>query len=278
MRAVDAWAIKQAGRAVARADGASRRGLGARRGSGGAAGTGAGRGGGRGNNGGDGLVLARLLRADGTRSTCSRPGSLGRPARRRARQPGAAAGRARPSGRARGARRAPAGRRRAARNRLRGRSARAGSGRDRRDQRAGRAGRRLRRALGVNASHRRGQGRRSTRGRDRDLPRARSRALRGPGRGHAGAVEAIEIGMPRGAPGRRAGRADLRARARPLPAPRASGSKFASGMVVVAGGSGGLTGAPRWPRASARAPAPATCRWRCPGPAQPASSCDCWSR
>ena len=65
-----------------------------------------------------------------------------------------------------------------------------------------------------------------------------------PGKGHAGRVEVVEIGIPRGAPGAvRAGLIservlDLYPRREP------SGSKFESGVVVVVGGSRGLTGAP----------------------------------
>ena len=42
-----------------------------------------------------------------------------------------------------------------------------------------------------------------------------------PGKAHAGRVEVIEIGIPRGAPGASEGRPDLGARARPVPAPDA---------------------------------------------------------
>ncbi len=65
-----------------------------------------------------------------------------------------------------------------------------------------------------------------------------------PGKEHAGRVEVIEIGIPRGAPG--AARAGLIAeRALDLyPRRMPSGSKFESGVVVVVGGSRGLTGAP----------------------------------
>src|SRR5918992_1333231 len=65
-----------------------------------------------------------------------------------------------------------------------------------------------------------------------------------PGKEHAGRVETVEIGIPRGAPG--AGRAGLISeRVLDLYPRRArSGTKFASGVVVVAGGSLGLTGAP----------------------------------
>jgi len=66
-----------------------------------------------------------------------------------------------------------------------------------------------------------------------------------PGAHHAGVVEAIEIGIARGAPGpRTAGLISLRALALVPRRPR-GGSKFTSGTVVVAGGAQGLTGAPR---------------------------------
>ena len=65
-----------------------------------------------------------------------------------------------------------------------------------------------------------------------------------PGKGHAGRVELVEIGIPRGAPG--ASRAGLISeRVLDLyPRRTPSGSKFESGVVVVVGGSVGLTGAP----------------------------------
>jgi ADP-dependent NAD(P)H-hydrate dehydratase / NAD(P)H-hydrate epimerase len=65
-----------------------------------------------------------------------------------------------------------------------------------------------------------------------------------PGKGHAGRVEVVEIGIPRGAPG--ASRAGLiTERVLDLyPRRQPSGSKFESGVVVVVGGSAGLTGAP----------------------------------
>ena len=65
-----------------------------------------------------------------------------------------------------------------------------------------------------------------------------------PGKGHAGRVEVIEIGIPRDAP--RPARAGLIADAvlgLVPPRPR-SGTKFKSGVVVIAGGARGLTGAP----------------------------------
>ncbi|MGH2944127.1 MAG: NAD(P)H-hydrate epimerase, partial [Solirubrobacteraceae bacterium] len=65
-----------------------------------------------------------------------------------------------------------------------------------------------------------------------------------PGKGHAGRVEVIEIGIPRDAP--RPERTGLIAeRALELVPPRRrSGTKFKSGVVVIAGGARGLTGAP----------------------------------
>ena len=65
-----------------------------------------------------------------------------------------------------------------------------------------------------------------------------------PGKEHAGDIEVVEIGIPRGAPG--ASRAGLiSARVLDLyPRRTPSGSKFESGVVVVVGGSVGLTGAP----------------------------------
>ncbi|HZL48291.1 MAG TPA: NAD(P)H-hydrate dehydratase [Solirubrobacteraceae bacterium] len=71
-----------------------------------------------------------------------------------------------------------------------------------------------------------------------------------PGKAHAGRVERVDIGIPRGAPG------ELGTLAAPigliepsvldvLPRRGASSTKFSSGHVLVAGGSRGLTGAPR---------------------------------
>jgi hydroxyethylthiazole kinase-like uncharacterized protein yjeF len=66
-----------------------------------------------------------------------------------------------------------------------------------------------------------------------------------PGKGHAGEVHTIEIGIPRGAPLRaQIGLTDASVRER-LPKRAADSTKFASGQVLVAGGSRGLTGAPR---------------------------------
>jgi len=73
-----------------------------------------------------------------------------------------------------------------------------------------------------------------------------------PGKEHAGRVEVAEIGIPRGAPepsaaGLISGRVlDL------YPHRERSGSKFVSGVVVVVGGSAGLTGAPTMAARSAQ--------------------------
>jgi ADP-dependent NAD(P)H-hydrate dehydratase / NAD(P)H-hydrate epimerase len=65
-----------------------------------------------------------------------------------------------------------------------------------------------------------------------------------PGAFHAGEVRVAEIGIPRAAPsGARAGLITPRVVER-VPRRRRDGSKFASGVVVIAGGSRGLTGAP----------------------------------
>ncbi len=66
-----------------------------------------------------------------------------------------------------------------------------------------------------------------------------------PGKAHAGQVEVIDIGIPRGTPG-----ADMIGLIAPsvldaLPRREATSTKFSSGHVLVAGGSRGLTGAPR---------------------------------
>jgi NAD(P)H-hydrate epimerase len=65
-----------------------------------------------------------------------------------------------------------------------------------------------------------------------------------PGAIHAGEVEVVEIGVPRGAPSPdRVGLISERALGL-FPRRRRFGSKFASGVVAIAGGSRGLTGAP----------------------------------
>jgi NAD(P)H-hydrate epimerase len=64
-----------------------------------------------------------------------------------------------------------------------------------------------------------------------------------PGKSHAGTVETVEIGIPRGAPGAAGGLISERVLDL-YPRRAASGSKFVSGVVVIVGGSQGLTGAP----------------------------------
>jgi hydroxyethylthiazole kinase-like uncharacterized protein yjeF len=66
-----------------------------------------------------------------------------------------------------------------------------------------------------------------------------------PGKAHAGHVQTIDIGIPRGAPGAaQIGLIDS-AVARELPRRGAASTKFSSGHVLVVGGSRDLTGAPR---------------------------------
>jgi ADP-dependent NAD(P)H-hydrate dehydratase / NAD(P)H-hydrate epimerase len=65
-----------------------------------------------------------------------------------------------------------------------------------------------------------------------------------PGKSHVGAVEVIDIGVPRGAPAPNAGGLISESVLDLYPHRPRSGSKFASGVVVVVGGSAGLTGAP----------------------------------
>jgi ADP-dependent NAD(P)H-hydrate dehydratase / NAD(P)H-hydrate epimerase len=73
-----------------------------------------------------------------------------------------------------------------------------------------------------------------------------------PGKGLAGEVEVVEIGVPRGAPApAAAGLIGARAVAL-VPRRERDGSKFSSGIVVVAGGSSGLTGAPTMAALSAQ--------------------------
>jgi ADP-dependent NAD(P)H-hydrate dehydratase / NAD(P)H-hydrate epimerase len=91
-----------------------------------------------------------------------------------------------------------------------------------------------------------------------------------PGKGHAGAVEVVEIGVPRGAPGAaRAGLVTERVLELYPHRPR-SGSKFASGVVVVVGGSLGLTGAPTMAARSAQRAGAGYVQVAVPGPVQPA--------
>jgi ADP-dependent NAD(P)H-hydrate dehydratase / NAD(P)H-hydrate epimerase len=66
-----------------------------------------------------------------------------------------------------------------------------------------------------------------------------------PGKRHAGRVEVIDIGIPRGAPLQASVGLIDRSVVEALPSRDASSTKFTSGHVLVAGGSTGLSGAPR---------------------------------
>ena len=66
-----------------------------------------------------------------------------------------------------------------------------------------------------------------------------------PGKAHAGTVHTLDIGIPRGAPVRASIGLITPAVLALLPRRDASSTKFVSGHVLVAGGSRGLTGAPR---------------------------------
>lgn len=75
-----------------------------------------------------------------------------------------------------------------------------------------------------------------------------------PGKEHAGEVEVIDIGIPRGAPMAASVGLIERSVAELLPRRGPSGTKFSSGHVLLAGGSRGLSGAPAMAaRASMRA-------------------------
>jgi hydroxyethylthiazole kinase-like uncharacterized protein yjeF len=91
-----------------------------------------------------------------------------------------------------------------------------------------------------------------------------------PGAGHAGTVELVEIGIPRGAPAPE-GAGLISHRVLDLYPPRErSGSKFQSGVVVVVGGSMGLTGAPAMAALSAARSGAGYVQVAVPGPVQPA--------
>jgi len=75
-----------------------------------------------------------------------------------------------------------------------------------------------------------------------------------PGKAHAGAVEVVDIGIPRGAPAEGAIGLISEALLAELPERGRGSTKFSSGHVLLAGGSRGLTGAPTMAaRASMRA-------------------------
>ncbi len=90
-----------------------------------------------------------------------------------------------------------------------------------------------------------------------------------PGAAHAGEVEVIEIGIPRGAPsGEGAGLITDRV-LELYPRRERESSKFASGVVVVVGGSEGLTGAPTMAALSAQRAGAGYVQVAVPRPAQP---------
>jgi ADP-dependent NAD(P)H-hydrate dehydratase / NAD(P)H-hydrate epimerase len=91
-----------------------------------------------------------------------------------------------------------------------------------------------------------------------------------PGREHAGTVEVIQIGIPRGAPtAERAGLISDRVLDL-YPRRERSGTKFVSGVVVVVGGSLGLTGAPTMAARSAARAGAGYVQVAVPGPVQQA--------
>jgi ADP-dependent NAD(P)H-hydrate dehydratase / NAD(P)H-hydrate epimerase len=91
-----------------------------------------------------------------------------------------------------------------------------------------------------------------------------------PGKGYAGRVELVEIGIPRGAPEPgAAGLISERVLGR-YPRRERSGSKFDSGVVVVVGGSMGLTGAPTMAARSAQRAGAGYVQVAVPGPVQQA--------
>jgi len=91
-----------------------------------------------------------------------------------------------------------------------------------------------------------------------------------PGKEHAGRVEVVEIGIPRGAPAVSAAGLIGEAVLDLYPRRSRSGSKFESGVVVVVGGSMGLTGAPTMAARSAARAGAGYVQVAVPGPVQPA--------
>lgn len=90
-----------------------------------------------------------------------------------------------------------------------------------------------------------------------------------PGKSHAGRVEVVEIGIPRGAPAPAAAGLISERVLDLYPRRRRSGSKFDSGVVVVVGGSAGLTGAPTMAARSASRAGAGYVQVAVPRPAQP---------
>jgi NAD(P)H-hydrate epimerase len=91
-----------------------------------------------------------------------------------------------------------------------------------------------------------------------------------PGKEHAGRVEVCEIGIPRGAPAPGAAGLISERVLDLYPRRSRSGSKFDSGVVVVVGGSMGLTGAPTMAARSAARAGAGYVQVAVPGPVQPA--------
>jgi ADP-dependent NAD(P)H-hydrate dehydratase / NAD(P)H-hydrate epimerase len=91
-----------------------------------------------------------------------------------------------------------------------------------------------------------------------------------PGKGHAGRVEVAEIGIPRGAPEPSAAGLISGRVLELYPHRERSGSKFESGVVVVVGGSMGLTGAPTMSARSAQRAGAGYVQVAVPGPVQQA--------
>jgi ADP-dependent NAD(P)H-hydrate dehydratase / NAD(P)H-hydrate epimerase len=90
-----------------------------------------------------------------------------------------------------------------------------------------------------------------------------------PGKDHAGTVEVFDIGIPRGGPEPRAAGLISERVLDLYPHRERSSSKFDSGVVVVIGGSLGLTGAPTMAARSAQRAGAGYVRVAVPGPVQP---------
>jgi hydroxyethylthiazole kinase-like uncharacterized protein yjeF len=91
-----------------------------------------------------------------------------------------------------------------------------------------------------------------------------------PGAEHAGTVEVVDIGIPRGAPGADGAGLISDSVLDLFPRRERFGSKFKSGVVVVVGGSMGLTGAPAMAALSAARSGAGYVQVAVPGPVQPA--------
>jgi hydroxyethylthiazole kinase-like uncharacterized protein yjeF len=91
-----------------------------------------------------------------------------------------------------------------------------------------------------------------------------------PGKEHAGRVEVVDIGIPRGGPGAVRGGLISERVLELYPRRAPSGSKFESGVVVVVGGSMGLTGAPTMAARSASRAGAGYVQVAVPGPVQQA--------